>query len=92
MAESRKATVARIVLGGPIALIVAILAMAGTPFWFPKGAAQVDHLVFAILLFPVYWSVGLLYVILDERIWRAAVIMSVVAALNSAFIALLLTA
>ncbi|MEM9168357.1 MAG: hypothetical protein AAGC56_01785 [Pseudomonadota bacterium] len=67
--------IARWALAGPVTLIVALLLMAATPFWFPKGAANVDHIVFGILLFPAYWAAPFFVAVMADRLWRAAVIL-----------------
>ena len=87
MTASRSRLIGRWVLGGPVALIAAVTTMASTPLWFPKGAAQVDHLVFAIILFPAYWAAAFFYVVMDRSVWRAALVTGAVIALNAALIA-----
>lgn len=86
MTASRSRLVGRWVLGGPVALIAAVTTMASTPLWFPKGAAQVDHLVFAIILFPAYWAAAFFYAVMDASVRRAGVAMGAVIALNAALI------
>lgn len=86
MTASRSRLVGRWVLGGPVALIAAVTTMASTPLWFPKGAAQVDHLVFAIILFPAYWAAAFFYVLMDSSVRRAGLVIGAVIALNAALI------
>lgn len=66
--------IARWVLAGPAAFVLAILLMAATPFWFPKGASNIDHLVFAIFLFPAYWAIPFTFAVMAEKLWRASAI------------------
>lgn len=68
----RSGTVVRWILAGPLALIGAIVAMAVTPLWMPHGAGGVDHLVFAIVLFPLYWAALFFYAVLAERLGHVA--------------------
>ncbi|MEM7741814.1 MAG: hypothetical protein AAF225_13560 [Pseudomonadota bacterium] len=68
--------IARWVLAGPVTLLIAILLMAATPFWFPKGASNIDHLVFGILLFPAYWAVPFTFAIMADKLWRATGILA----------------
>ena len=46
----------RWILGGPVALVLSILAMAGLPTVLPAGAGGVNHLVLPVVLFPLLWS------------------------------------
>ena len=71
---SRSKTLVRWILAGPVALIGAIVAMAVTPLWMPQGAGGVDHLAFAIILFPLYWAALFFYAVLAERLGRAALV------------------
>ena len=87
MTASRSRLVGRWVLGGPVALIAAVTTMASTPLWFQKGAAQVDHLVFAIILFPAYWAAAFFYVVMEASVRRAGLVMGALIAFNTALIA-----
>lgn len=86
MTASRSRLIGRWVLGGPVALIAAVTTMASTPLWFPKGAAEVDHLVMAIMLFPAYWAVAFFYAVMEHSVRRAGVVMVALIALNAALI------
>lgn len=81
----------RWLLGGPMAVLIAILAMGAMPLWFPAGAAGVDHLIFPLILFPALWAIPFFYAILAENLRRAALVMSGLAIVNAAGIAVLWT-
>lgn len=83
---------ARWLLGGPMAVLIAILTMGAMPLWFPAGAAGVDHLIFPLILFPALWAVPFFYAILTENLRRAALVMTGLAIVNAACIAVLWTA
>ncbi|RKQ72383.1 hypothetical protein [Oceanibaculum indicum] len=82
----------RWLLGGPMAILIAILAMGAMPLWFPVGAAGVDHLIFPLILFPALWAIPFFYAILAENLRRATLVMTGIAILNAAGIAVLWTA
>lgn len=81
----------RWLLGGPMAVLIAILAMGAMPLWFPSGAAGVDHLIFPLILFPALWAIPFFYAILAENLRRATLVMTGFAILNAAGIAVLWT-
>jgi hypothetical protein len=78
-------------LAGPFALIAACLIMAGGALWIPPGTAQVDNLVFPIVLFPLLWTALFLYACLDKNLARAYSIIGVLAAVNIVLLVLHLT-
>lgn len=68
------------ILAGPIALVAAFLAMAGSALWLPQGRAEVNNLVLPVVLFPLLWTGLFLYACLDRRLKRAyGVILALVA-------------
>ena len=75
------------VLAGPLALIVAFLAMAGGALWLPQGAAQVNNLVLPVVLFPLLWTAFFLYACLDKKLARAYAVIGALSAVNAALIA-----
>ena len=81
----------RWLLGGPMAVLIAILAMGAMPLWFPAGAAGVDHLIFPLILFPALWAAAFFYAILAENMRHAALVMTALALVNAACIAVLWT-
>lgn len=83
MKKQGSGVVSRWILAGPFALVGAILAMASTTLWMPEGDAEVNHLVFAIVLFPVYWAALFFYVVLEENIKRAWFLLPIFIALNA---------
>jgi hypothetical protein len=78
-------------LAGPIALIAACLTMAGGALWVPAGSAQVDNLVFPIVLFPLLWTALFLYSCLDRNLGRAYAIIGALSAANGALLVFHLT-
>jgi hypothetical protein len=84
---SRRRTWMRGLLAGPIALIAACLIMAGGAIWIPPGKAQVDNLVFPIVLFPLLWTALFLYSCLDKKLGRAYAIVGALAAVNAVLVA-----
>ncbi|MEM9139527.1 MAG: hypothetical protein AAGB15_06815 [Pseudomonadota bacterium] len=73
---SARPLLVRWILAGPVALILAILAMASMPFWFPGGAAGIDHIVFPIVLFPLIWTATVVYPCIDDNVPRAVLTMT----------------
>lgn len=74
----------RWLLAGPGALLGAYVLMAAMPLWFPPGAANIDQLVFPLILFPVLWAVLFFYACLAENLPRATGVIGAVIALNGA--------
>lgn len=72
---------------GPLALLAALLCMAGGAVWLPAGAAQVNDLVLPVVLFPLLWTAFFLYACLDKRLVRAFVVVGVAIAINALLIA-----
>ncbi|MEO0364834.1 MAG: hypothetical protein AAF265_04985 [Pseudomonadota bacterium] len=64
----------RWILAGPVALIAAILLMAITPVVLPSGASGVNNLVFAIVLFPLYWGATVIYAVMADRLRWASLV------------------
>ena len=79
--------IVRWILAGPAAILVAVLFMAATPFWFPEGASGVDHIVIGLLLFPAYWALAFFYALMEDNVWRATLVLVAAAAINAAMIA-----
>ncbi|MEM9011159.1 MAG: hypothetical protein AAGE18_08035 [Pseudomonadota bacterium] len=68
-------TLMRWILGGPGALILAVMVTSAMPVWFPAGAAQLNHIAFPILLFPAIWAVPFFYVALEGNMVRCTLVM-----------------
>ncbi|MEM7188868.1 MAG: hypothetical protein AAF439_04585 [Pseudomonadota bacterium] len=73
-AISARPVLTRWILAGPVALVLAVVTMAAMPFWVPAGPANLDHLAFPILLFPLIWTITVLYPCMDEKLPRAVTI------------------
>ena len=86
--HARRSLILRWILAGPVALVAAILTMAAMPMWLPQGEGGVNHLAFSVVLFPAIWAVYLMYVLLEERMKRAAIVMSVLVLANAIPVAL----
>lgn len=71
----RRRLIARWILAGPLAFIVSVLIMASMPMWMPMGAGNVNHLAFSVLLFPAIWVAIVMYVLLEENMTRATVLL-----------------
>src|SRR3546814_3705799 len=55
-AVERRPLLMRWILGGPAALIAAVLIMAAMPVWLPAGAGGVDNIIYPIILAPLIRS------------------------------------
>ncbi|WP_373476541.1 hypothetical protein [Sphingorhabdus sp.] len=82
----RTALILRWITAGPLAIIAAVLTMASTPLWLPKGAAGVDHMILPIILFPAFWAIFFFYALIEARPIRALVIFAVVMLANAVVI------
>lgn len=58
-----------------MALLLSIVFMASMSLWLPEGAAQINHLVVPVVLFPLLWAVAFFYALLGVNKKRAAVVM-----------------
>lgn len=74
--------VARVVLAGPMVIIVSLLVVAGMPVWFPKGAAGIDHIALPIIMLPGIWAVLFFHAVLDRSLSRVAVVEAGLASLS----------
>ncbi|MEM6677506.1 MAG: hypothetical protein AAF675_06505 [Pseudomonadota bacterium] len=84
--EARPALV-RWILGGPVTVILALLATAAMPIWLPEGAAGIDHLVIPIVLFPATWALIFFYAVMETRPFRMVVVFVAGTIVNLAFVA-----
>lgn len=60
----------RVILAGPMALVLAVLAMAGLPALLPVGAGGVNHVVFPVLGFPLIWAALAVVPVVADRLAR----------------------
>lgn len=65
---------ARIILAGPVAIIVALMLLAGMPLWLPGGAAGIDNLVFPLVFAPLIWAALFFHACLDRSVARVALV------------------
>jgi hypothetical protein len=70
----------------PLTFVAAILTMASTPLWWPKGTAGIDNLVFSILLFPAFWAIYVFYSLLDSKPVRVLVVLFTIILANALII------
>jgi hypothetical protein len=47
----------RVLLAGPLVILTSVVVMLGGALWLPQGAAEIDHLMLPIVLFPAIWAV-----------------------------------
>lgn len=78
----------RWILCGPGAFVAAATIMAVLPLWLPHGAAEIDHLVFPILMFPGIWAVVFFYACLERNLVRATSIIAALIAVTGVVAAL----
>jgi len=79
----RWSLVARIVIAGPVAAALTLLVVACMPLWFPKGAADIDHIALPLILLPAVWAALFFHAVLDRSIVRVAAVAFALAGLNS---------
>ena len=65
---------ARVILAGPVAIIVALTLLAGMPLWLPGGAAGIDNLVFPLVFAPLIWAALVFHACLDRSVMRVAMV------------------
>ena len=73
---NRYPTTMRWILCGPAAFLASATIMAVLPLWLPHGRAEIDHLVFPILMFPGIWAAVFFYACLERNIARATSVIS----------------
>lgn len=81
-------TTQRTLVAGPLALMAAVVTIAAMPHWVPEGAGRIDNLVLPVIAFPLIWAVAFFYACLADNIPRAAKVLTAVAAVQVAIIAL----
>lgn len=64
----------RVGLAGPMAVISALVMMAGMTQWLPGGAAGIDNLVLPLLLVPLLWAGFFFHACLDSRLSRVVIL------------------
>lgn len=79
----RRDLILRWVCALPLTLAAAVLTMASTPLWFPKGVAGIDHLIFAIMLFPAFWAIYVFYALIEPKPVRGFIVMMIAIAANA---------
>lgn len=82
---------ARILLAGPVAIVVALTLLAGMPLWLPGGAAGIDNLVFPLVFAPLIWAALFFHACLDRSLVRVAVVAGALFLVHGALVASSLT-
>lgn len=62
----------RVVLAGPVAILVALTLLAGMPLWLPGGAAGIDNLALPLIFAPLIWAGLFFHACLDRSLARVA--------------------
>jgi hypothetical protein len=75
-----------VLLAGPISFLAALCIMAGGSRWIPAGAANIDHLVVPVVLFPALWASLFFYTSLSRRLMRAYALVLSLTALSVAMV------
>lgn len=78
---------ARIILAGPVAIIVALTMLAGMPLWLPGGSAGIDNLVLPLVFAPLIWAALFFHASLDRSLARVAIIAGALFLVHGAMVA-----
>lgn len=78
---------ARIILAGPVSLLLSAMVFAGMPLWLPRGEAGIDHIVLPLILLPAVWATLFFYAVLDRSLVRVAIVSLVVAGTHGVMLA-----
>jgi len=76
----------RVLLAGPLSFLAALCVMAGGSRWIPAGAAQIDHLVLPMVLFPAIWAGLFFYTSLSRHLARAYAVVLGLSAVSAALV------
>lgn len=79
--------VIRWVLAGPVAVIIAAIALMGMPIYIPAGPGGVDNLIIPLLMLPIVWAMLFFHAVLDSSLSRVAVVGALVAGVNLTLLA-----
>jgi hypothetical protein len=77
----------RVLLAGPIAILVALTLLAGMPLWLPGGAAGIDNLVIPLVLAPLIWAALFFHACLDRSLKRVALVAGVLFVVHGGLVA-----
>lgn len=77
----------RIILAGPVAVIVALTLLAGMPLWLPGGAAGIDNLIFPLVFAPLIWAALFFHACLDRNLVRVALVAGLLFLVHGALVA-----
>lgn len=78
---------ARILLAGPVPVLVALGVLAGMPLWLPGGAAGIDNVVVPLVLAPLVWAALFFHACLDASLRRVALVAGALFLLHAGLVA-----
>ncbi len=67
--------VARWLLGSVGVLTAALLFTMALPVLLPPGPAEIDNIVWPLVLAPVFWALLFTYICLEENLRRSAILL-----------------
>ena len=85
--NGKRRTWARVVLAGPVTVIVALTLLAGMPLWLPGGAAGIDNLVVPLVFAPLIWAALFFHACLDRSLGRVALVAGALFLVHGALVA-----
>ena len=71
-AIDRRPTLTRWLLAGPGTLIFALLFMSTMPLWMPAGSSGVEHLIYPVVLAPLFWALAFIYTLIESNLVRCS--------------------
>jgi hypothetical protein len=70
----------RVILAGPLTFLCAFFIMVGSTAYIPAGPAQLDNIVFPLMLFPALWAILFFYTSLTRRLGIAYLVVTILSA------------
>ena len=77
----------RVLLAGPVAILVALTLLAGMPLWLPGGASGIDNLALPLIFAPLLWAGLFFHACLDRSLARVALVAAALFLLHGGLIA-----
>lgn len=77
----------RVLLAGPVAVLVALTLLAGMPLWLPGGAAGIDNLALPLIFAPLIWAGLFFHACLDRNLVRVALVAAALFLLHGGLVA-----
>ena len=72
----------RWILGGPVVLAVSLLFTMALAVVLPTGSADVDNIVWPLVLAPIFWALLFIYACLEENLKRGGAILGMIGILS----------